>query len=117
MDNLEWVSVVPWSKGNNDHQADGDLPEIDAKQGPGRALTEDEVKKIKTNDGLNDVHPVHLGKKDFERHVYTDRCQGCSSILREYSCSRIQRRAGKGWRRRWRATHAWRMRRYACASG
>jgi hypothetical protein len=34
--NLEWVSTVPWNKGANDKDADGDLPEFDVKKGPGQ---------------------------------------------------------------------------------
>ena len=39
--NLEWVTGVPWNRGNGDRNADGDLPEFDVKGGPGRQLTEE----------------------------------------------------------------------------
>ena len=33
--NLERISVVPWNRGPNDKDADGDLPEFDVSEGPG----------------------------------------------------------------------------------
>ena len=42
-DNLEWVQVVPWNSGQEDDEADGEMPEFDVKQGPGRRLTPGEV--------------------------------------------------------------------------
>ena len=32
-DNLEWVRAVPWNMGQEDGEADGEMPEFDVKQG------------------------------------------------------------------------------------
>lgn len=81
---LEWVTTVPWSRGGGGDNADGELPEFDGKHGPGRLLTEEEEEEecIGANGMTKGVHSVHLAKKDFDNHGYTDRCAGCSSILR-----------------------------------
>ena len=81
-DNLEWVTMVPWNKGGGDKEADGDLPEFDVKKGPGRRLTEEEKREIATNEVPKIVHKAHLRRTDFDKHGYTDRCPGCSAILR-----------------------------------
>ena len=80
--NLEWVTMVPWNRGKNDGEADGDLPQFDVKSGPGRKMTEQELVDIKTSDKPQIVHRAHLRRGDFDKHGYTDRCRGCSAILR-----------------------------------
>ena len=80
--NLEWISVVPWNRGPNDKDADGDLPEFDVRKGPGRQLTEEEKQDIATSVVPKIIHRAHLRKADFDKHGYTDRCPGCSAILR-----------------------------------
>ena len=80
--NLQWVKTVPWNKGEGDREADGLLPEYDVKAGPGRQLTSEEKEDIKTSQAPKIVHRAHLRKDDFEMHGYTDRCPGCSAILR-----------------------------------
>ena len=80
--NLQWVTMVPWNKGPSDKEADGDMPEFDVKQGPGRTLTEEEKHEISTNEAPKIVHRAHLRRTDFDKHGYTDRCPGCSAILR-----------------------------------
>ena len=82
--NLEWVTMVPWNRGFQDFQdneADGALPEFDVKQGPGRRLTSGEVDDIATKEVPWIVHKAHLRKTDFEKHGFTDRYAGCSSII------------------------------------
>ena len=79
---LEWITMVPWNKGAADKEADGDLPEFDVKQGPGRTLTEEEKREISTNEAPKILHRAHLRRTDFDKHGYTDRCPGCSAILR-----------------------------------
>ena len=80
---LDWVQFVPWNLGREDKDADGDLPEFDFKSGPGARMTEEDMEHIammgKPDRG---PHPAHLSKKDFETYGYTDRCQGCSTLLR-----------------------------------
>ena len=78
------VAVVPWNRGSGDEEADGEALEFDVKHGPGRELTEEEKKELRTGvaDGPGIVHRAHLRKADFERFGYTDRCGGCSAILR-----------------------------------
>jgi hypothetical protein len=80
--NLELVSVVPWNRGQGDKDADGDVPEFDVKNGPGRKLTKEETEEIAMNENPKIVHRAHLRKTDFEKHGFTDRCPGCSAILR-----------------------------------
>ena len=63
-------------------EADGDLPEFDVKKGPGRQLTEEEKQDIMRDEAPQIIHRAHLRKSDFDKHGYTDRCQGCSAILR-----------------------------------
>ena len=80
---LDWVQFVPWNLGREDKDADGDVPEFDFKSGPGARMTEDEMEQIaimgKPDRG---PHPAHLCKTDFEKFGYTDRCPGCSTLLR-----------------------------------
>ena len=81
-DNLEWVRAVPWNMGQEDGEADGEMPEFDVKQGPGRRLTPGEVEEIATKETPKIVHRAHLRKADFETFGFTDRCAGCSAIIR-----------------------------------
>ena len=81
-DNLAWVQSVPWNMGQGDDEADGEIPEFDVKHGPGRRLTSSEVEEIQTKDKSNIVHRAHLRRADFERFGFTDRCPGCSAIIR-----------------------------------
>ena len=78
------VLVVPWNRGAGDGEADGDAPEYDARHGPGRALTAEEKEQMATEtaDAPRIVHRAHLKKADFDRFGYSDRCGGCSAILR-----------------------------------
>ena len=80
--NLECVRAVPWNRGEEDEEADGDIPEVDVKQGPGRTLTPGEREEIATQETANIVHVAHLTKQDFEKFAFTDRCPGCSAIIR-----------------------------------
>ena len=58
--NLEWVRAVPWNRGKEDEEADGDIPEFDVKQGPGRTLTPGEREEIATQETANIVQRAHL---------------------------------------------------------
>ncbi len=80
--NLEWVTMVPWNRGKDDNEADGDIPKFDVKSGPGRKMNEQEVEDIRTSDAPKVVHRAHLRRGDFDKYGYTDRCAGCSAILR-----------------------------------
>ena len=73
-DNLEWVRGVPWNKGKEDDNADGDVLEFDVTHGPGRRLTQGEMESI--------VRRAYLTKKDFDKFRFTDWCPGCSAIIR-----------------------------------
>ena len=79
--NLEWVRAVPWNRGKEDEEADGDIPKFDVKQGPGRTLTPGDREEIATQEAANIVHRAHLTKQDFEKFGFTDRCPGCSAII------------------------------------
>jgi hypothetical protein len=48
------------------------MPEFDVRKGPGRQL----------NVAPKITQRAHLRKSDFEKHGYTDRCTGCSALLR-----------------------------------
>ena len=82
VENLEWVQRVPWNTGADDAEADGEVPEFDFKQGPGTRLTEGEMEEIRARENPRIVHRAHLRKADFDKYGYTDRCGGCSAILR-----------------------------------
>ena len=75
-DNLEWVRGVPWNRGKEDDDADGDVPEFDVTHGPGRRLTLGEMEEMATQETPS------LTKKDFDKFGFTDRCPGCSAIIR-----------------------------------
>ena len=45
-------------------------------------MSEEEKREIETNDVSKVVHRAHLRKADFDKYGYTDRCPGCSAILR-----------------------------------
>jgi hypothetical protein len=79
---LEWVEAVPWNHGKDDKDADGDMLDFDVKSGPGRKLTEQEKSEIAMNEGPRILHRAHLRRADFDKHGYTDRCPGCSALLR-----------------------------------
>jgi hypothetical protein len=79
---LEWVEAVPWNHGKGDQEADGDMLDFDVKSGPGRRLTEQERTQITMNEGPRILHRAHLRRADFDKHGYTDRCPGCSALLR-----------------------------------
>ena len=57
------------------------MPELDVKAGPGRNLTKEKA-DIKSREAPRIVHSAHLRKSDFENHGFTERCPGCSAILR-----------------------------------
>ena len=78
--NLELITVVPWNRGGGDKEVDGDLPEFDVKKGPGRQL--EEKQDIMRDEAPQIIHRAHLRKSDFDKQGYTDRCPGCSAIMR-----------------------------------
>ena len=69
--------------GAGDKERDGVASEFEFKNGPGARMKDEEVEKV-IGRGPTDraPHPAHVGKKDFDVHGYTDRCPGCSTILR-----------------------------------
>jgi hypothetical protein len=82
--NLEWVKHVPWNLGREDKEADGDAAEFDFKNGPGAAMTREEVEEVRhQGPSGRQPHTAHIFKTDFEKHGYTDRCPGCSAMLRK----------------------------------
>jgi hypothetical protein len=74
--------MVPWNRGKGDNEADGDLPQFDVNNGPGRKLTEQEVEDIRASDIPKIVRRAHLRREEFGKHGYTDGCPGCSALLR-----------------------------------
>lgn len=73
---------VPRNRDEADAEADGDLPEFDVKKGPGRQLAEDEKQDMRANETPKIAHTAHLRKAYIDKHGYSDRCAGCSAILR-----------------------------------
>ena len=80
--NLAWISMAPWNRGKDDPDVDGEVPDFDVSKGPGRRLTDEEKKEIEGNEPERLVHRAHLRRGDFEKYGYTDRCPGCSAMLR-----------------------------------
>jgi hypothetical protein len=97
--NLQWVKFAPWNAGAGDAEADGETPEFDFKHGPGLRLTPGEMEEIKARENPMIVHKAHLKKADFEKFRYTDRCRGCSAMLRglraQPHADHCRRRVGK----------------------
>ena len=85
-DNLEWVRGVPWNRGKEDDDADGDVPVFDVTHGPGRRLTQGETEEMATQETPSIVHRAHLTKKDFDKFGFTDRCRRFGDHSR-FSCS------------------------------
>ena len=73
---------VPWNGGKEDDEADGDVPEFYVTHGPGRRLTPGEMEEMATQETPSIVHRAHLTKKNFDKFCFTDRCRGCSAIIR-----------------------------------
>ena len=55
---------------------------METKRGPGSRLTGAEVEEIATRPDPNIVHRAHLKREDFQKFGHTDRCGGCSAMLR-----------------------------------
>jgi hypothetical protein len=78
---LSWIQSVPWNMGVEDKAADGDIPFI--QHGPGTRMKPEEMDEIRTmGAAVSAPRSMPLNKTDFEKFGYTDRCAGCSSILR-----------------------------------
>ena len=70
--------------GAEDTEADGDTTEFDFKSGPGVKMTKDDVDEVEQKGPSGrQTHHAHIFKKDFEKHGYTIRCPGCSTIFRK----------------------------------
>ena len=79
--NLAWVQHVPWNLGKDDRDAEG---EVEIHASPGERLSPDDIVKIIEKEASPHQlpHRPHRFKADFERHGCTDRCPGCSAMLR-----------------------------------
>ena len=82
LSNVDLVKVVPWNFGAGDEEADGEIPEFDAKHGPATRLTAAEMEEIAARPDQHIAHKAHLKKEDFMKYGYTERCGGCSAMLR-----------------------------------
>ena len=78
---LEWVKFTPWNLGASDPLAEGEQSRFDVKAGPGARMSEDERAQVLLREPV--THRTHRFKKDFEQFGYTNRCPGCSSLLRD----------------------------------
>ena len=76
---------MPWSTGGNDPNAEGEQSSFDFKAGPGVRMSAQDIEGVLIRDASAHQlpHRTHRFKKDFEAHGYTDRCPGCSAMLRE----------------------------------
>jgi len=45
-------------------------------------MSKEDIEDIKTSEAPRIVHRAHLRREDFDKHGYTDRCSGCSAMLR-----------------------------------
>ena len=79
--NLEWVKFTPWNLGQSDPLAEGERSRFDFKAGPGVRMSEEEQAKVLLREPA--THRTHRFKKDFVELGYTDRCPGCSALLRD----------------------------------
>ena len=83
--NLEWVRHIPWNTAGNDPNAEGEQSSFDFKAGPGVKTSAEDIEGVLVRDASSHQlpHRTHRFKKDFDTHGYTDRCPGCSSVLRD----------------------------------
>ena len=82
VENLQLVRYVPWNLGAMDKGADGDCPPICVIRNPGARMADEELERIATREPAQQEHNFHILKKDFDKFGYTERCPGCSAILR-----------------------------------
>lgn len=116
-DNFEWVARVPWNRGRADEEADGEVSDFGVKHRPGRPLTEMEKQNIMTNEAQRAVRQAYLLKQDFEKRGFTDRCPGCSAILRGTYLQPIRAYAEGEWSSYLKEKREYKMRRLGCESG
>ena len=93
--NLESVKFTPWNLGPSDPLAEGEQSRFDFKAGPGVRMSEEEQAKVLLKDPV--THRTHRFKKDFVQHGFTNRCPGCSALLRDNIPSPILNHVGQGW--------------------
>ena len=75
------VKFSPWNLGQSDPLAEGEQSRFDFKAGPGVRMSEEEMAKVLLKEPV--IHRTHRFKKDFVEHGFTDRCPGCSALLRD----------------------------------
>ena len=80
--NLEWVKYFPWNLGVHDKLAEGAGDAHDVRSSPGVRLGPEDLEAVLMRQ-TSVPHRTHRFVKDFEAHGYTDRCPGCSSLLRQ----------------------------------
>ena len=80
-DTVKWVRNVPWHRYNDQHDADGDIPEEKAVE-----PREPETEKLEPMMVIKTWQPppraFQIRKEDAEKHGYTRGCAGCSSWFR-----------------------------------
>ena len=69
-------------EGRTDEVTDGKATSFDFKKGLGARMAREDVEEVasKSPSGIA-PHHAHIHTADVEKHGYTDRCPGCSTIL------------------------------------
>ena len=79
---MEWIRYFPWNLGAHDRLAEGAGHLHDVRSSPGVRLGPEDLEAVLMRQ-TSVPHRTHRFIKDFEEHGYTDRCPGCSSLLRQ----------------------------------
>ena len=85
-ENKDWVRHVPWNKGEEDPEADGEIPDDPVAQAPPDGVQEEasgsrEPKVIVVNTREAAPREFYIKKKDLEEHGHTRGCPGCRTMI------------------------------------
>ena len=87
-DNKDWVQHVPWNRGEEDPDADGEIPEGPVKEGQqgggqpaGASGSGDQPRVIVVNTRQTAPREFYIQKRDLEKHGHTKGCAGCRTLI------------------------------------
>ena len=87
-ENKDWVQHVPWNKGDEDANADGEIPEgptVEVPRGEGQSAgasgSGDQPRIIVVNTRQAAPREFYIQKKDLERFGHTRGCAGCRTMV------------------------------------
>ena len=81
-ENKDWVRHVPWNKGGDDPQADGEIPEgAESEPLPGEARGSGEPRVVVVNTRETAPREFYIKKRDLEAHGHTRGCAGCQTLI------------------------------------